>query len=1663
MRRAVSQHQVEALKALVEDSSKGCRRGMWVFDIHQRLSKSSVAAPRALKLHPRLSPFVAMLPDNVPTPSPLPPEPPVPDPLIGRIIGEYVLREKLKEGGQGAIYRAEQPGLGREVVVKVLLKANALTAGALQRFMREAKLASTLDHPFAAHVYGFGHEADGLLWIAMEYVRGIAMNDLIARDGGIPLARLVPLVERLCEVVHAAHEQGIIHRDLKPSNIVVISRAGRYSPKLLDLGIAKLQLEGTVPRAGEPPPLPAERIPGASPEDELIEDSDATAALGPHATPGTDPSTWNGTPGSSASQTTGELLSSALSNDLTRDTQAVLGTPAYMAPEQWIPSAVTDARTDVYSLGIVFYQALTGKHPFRGRRRMYRAETLAPDRLPPLGEVFPQELEAVLTKATAWMPGERHASILEFAAALRTAAKLQDYAETLPQLDVLTRNAVLAAAPQPIAESVSSLDVARTPAAAGHALEQCATAVARYLGVLALACRIRVGGTGPAAGGREGELLSRLQEGRPDGQRWLELARELIRPFCRNKKAHPIPELVAFFFNGSADDDQVGVTRLEGLFHDLRSADFASDQASTRLARALPVLSRVLGSLAFLADYPLVVMVGRDLELWMGVRHLHRSRSETVLDGVDSGDVFLLSPEGELAVRLSPLVQALAPSPGVPEELFLLDGSGKLGAVLVALPAGFERQDEQVWTVLAANGLVVAGAARRVTLTELAPYRGLAPFRASDVDDFYGREFKAQSFANLLRVQPLLALVGPSGAGKSSFLQAGVLPLLPAGWRAITTRPGADPFGALAAQLAEGGVDAQALRAALSADPKALGRRLRGSVGEGGILLVVDQFEELVTLCADPKTRELFAQALLNAGAQLEAPVRVVIALRDDFLLRVQRIPALSDRLASRLEFLDTPDPEDLRRILTEPARRAGYAFEDEELVEEMVTAVSERPGALALLSFTALKLWDLRDRHYQKLTRKAYQALGGVGGALAQHAENTLAGLGLSEQKLVREIFRHLVTSVGTRAVLSRSQIEQLLRGGAATDRVLERLVSARMLVTSEGDNGEDRIEVIHEALLSSWPRLVAWQREDAEGARVRDEIRAAARQWGEKDRPRGMLWRAELLAEYRPWRARYPGRLTDLEETFAAASLRDEKRGEWLRRGAVAGVLLLLGGVWGGIQLKARHDLDLRIERQLTEGAREVDAASALKRRQEMLRAQAFEKFDAPAKREGEKLWAQALKIHPELQSHLLRAGNALELALSLDPRRPASRKAIVDLLYERALQAEQLAQDDQKVELLERLSIYDVDGSARARWNAPGRLALSVTPPSAHAVLERYDDELRGRTPVGEYAASDLQSLPLPPASYLLTLSGPQTASVRFPFVIGRGLTARGAITVPAAGAVPEGYVDIPPGDFQFGFPGAESLRGQFDTVPQHPRSSGEFLIGRHEVTFGEWIAYLKALPPAIRAKRIAKHKAACSQGQAVVELLPKSHWQMRAKIEASAYKVRDDELLRYRSRPRMGVQRWQKMPVMAMSFHEAAQYAQWLDASGRLPGARLCNEYEWERAARGADARLWPHGNRLAPEEANYDETYGKNTQAFGPDEVGSHPASQSPFGLEDMAGNLNEWTVSVMGDGPAVVRSGAYFFSGLVSSTFNRTAVDANLTDNVMGIRVCAPFPLAKRH
>jgi serine/threonine protein kinase len=159
--------------------------------------------------------------------------------VIGRSLGDFVLREKLADGGFGEIYRAEQPRLAREAVVKVLRARLEARDAVRVAFVREVQLASRLDHPFAAHVYDCRVEADGLLWIAMELVRGTPLSVYLGQHGRFTPEALAPLLDRICQVVQTAHQSGIVHRDIKPSNVMVIERAGELLPKLLDFGIAR--------------------------------------------------------------------------------------------------------------------------------------------------------------------------------------------------------------------------------------------------------------------------------------------------------------------------------------------------------------------------------------------------------------------------------------------------------------------------------------------------------------------------------------------------------------------------------------------------------------------------------------------------------------------------------------------------------------------------------------------------------------------------------------------------------------------------------------------------------------------------------------------------------------------------------------------------------------------------------------------------------------------------------------------------------------------------------------------------------------------------------------------------------------------------------------------------------------------------------------------------------------------------------------------------------------------------------------------------------------------------------------------------------------------------------------------------------------------------------
>ena len=273
--------------------------------------------------------------------------------------------------------------------------------------------------------------------------------------------------------------------------------------------------------------------------------------------------------------------------------------------------------------------------------------------------------------------------------------------------------------------------------------------------------------------------------------------------------------------------------------------------------------------------------------------------------------------------------------------------------------------------------------------------------------------------------------------------------------------------------------------------------------------------------------------------------IRVLLTLRDDFMMQAGNMPPLRGVLEHGVHLVGTPQRPELLRILVEPARLIGYEFESIELLEDMLAGVEERPGALALLSFTANRLWADRDREERQLTYEAYRAMGGVGGALARHADETVDGMPTTHRDLVRRAFRQLVTHRGTRAVLARAELHEVLGSTPRAQSVIETLIQSRLLVVWEGESGEDRIEIVHEALIDAWPRLVQWRSEDAQFARLRDQLRIAASQWDERDRPTGSLWRGDVLAEYNAWRSKYAGMLTETESAFAQASLSEASRG--------------------------------------------------------------------------------------------------------------------------------------------------------------------------------------------------------------------------------------------------------------------------------------------------------------------------------------------------------------------------------------------------------------------------------------------------------------------------------------------------------------------------------------
>ncbi len=490
---------------------------------------------------------------------------------------------------------------------------------------------------------------------------------------------------------------------------------------------------------------------------------------------------------------------------------------------------------------------------------------------------------------------------------------------------------------------------------------------------------------------------------------------------------------------------------------------------------------------------------------------------------------------------------------------------------------------------------------------DLHPYPGLASFTENDAEFFFGREAEIEQMWRKFDRPHLMAVVGPSGAGKSSFLRAGLIPSAGPDWGVLRCTPGNNPFAGLGQALARemaGDVEAVELLA-LGHEPNALlGVVSKWKQRHSHALLIVDQFEELFTHSPVDEHRR-FTGLMMRIA--LEGDVFVLLSMRDDFLLRCREHDALA-AIFTDLTALLPPTGAALRRAMVQPATKCGYRFENDALVEEMLAEVEGERGALPMLAFALARLWEMRDRETGLLTRQAYNDIGGVGGALARHAEATIDRIGIERLPTVRELFRNLVTAEGTRAVREWNELLSIFSDsqGESPEDVLRQLVDARLLTSYEVREDEHeptrRVEIIHESLLANWPRLVRWQTQDQEGAQIRDELRMAARSWDEHGRPDDRLWTGTAYREFQLWRERYPGGLSETEEAFAAAMTSLATRRRRRRRIAVTAafavllaVLAVVGSFW---QRSVREMRRAEAQKLLALGQLEFDAepASAL-----------------------------------------------------------------------------------------------------------------------------------------------------------------------------------------------------------------------------------------------------------------------------------------------------------------------------------------------------------------------------------------------------------------------------------------------------------------------------------
>ncbi len=520
--------------------------------------------------------------------------------------------------------------------------------------------------------------------------------------------------------------------------------------------------------------------------------------------------------------------------------------------------------------------------------------------------------------------------------------------------------------------------------------------------------------------------------------------------------------------------------------------------------------------------------------------------------------------------------------PDAPEALVKL-----VAALLDPAPKERPRSAEAVAWEIERILLTLSGRERPLPPESVGPFRGLGRFEEDDRDVFFGRTSEIASCLELLRTRGLVALIGASGSGKSSLARAGAMPAVadgvlggwPKRWDTVVVTPGTDPKAAILAGLGpllpDAGKSPEEIVSAMAERAQSANR---------GLLLIVDQLEELVTVSSG-SSRDFAVDLLVRMGTHATAGVRCLVASRRDLLDPLLALGDLGRVLTRGTQLVAPMDGGTWGDVLDHALGAYGYRLEDDALRAELLAQLKDTAHAMPLVQFALAKLWERRDKAKKIIPRSALDEVGGIGGALEQHAEASLTALtrhGPDVLPTARNVLLALTTPQGTRRTRSR---EELAAEGDATtvEIVLPPLERARLLVAEEGG-----LTLAHEALLTSWTRLRTWIAEAREDRLLADEIERDADAWS-KQRADERVWRKRRLIAAEDLVRKKSVRVSESARAFVAAGRAIERRGK-ITIGAVAVVIIGIASV-AGVQYVRK----IKEARQLAEESAESARAAA------------------------------------------------------------------------------------------------------------------------------------------------------------------------------------------------------------------------------------------------------------------------------------------------------------------------------------------------------------------------------------------------------------------------------------------------------------------------------------